>query len=161
MTKYAESTSVSSEKSRGEIERTLLRYGADSFMYGWEGLGAVIGFRMRGKMLRFTISLPPKDADEFKYTPSKRRERAPDDRIKAWEQSVRQQWRGLALVVKAKLVAVETGIATFEKEFMAHILLPDGQTVGDYMIPQIEKAYETGEMPTMLPMLEAHDGGEK
>ncbi len=50
MTRYAESTSVSSERSRGEIEHTLLKYGADSFMYGWEGTGAVIGFRMRGKM---------------------------------------------------------------------------------------------------------------
>lgn len=31
---YAENTSVSSEKSRAEIERTLQKYGADQFMYG-------------------------------------------------------------------------------------------------------------------------------
>ena len=126
-------------------------------MYGWEGTRAVIGFRMSSKMLRFTISLPPKDADEFKYTPSKRRERSPADQIKAWEQSVRQRWRALALVVKAKLEAVETGITTFEEEFMSHILLPNGETVGQHMLPQIERAYETGEMPAMLPMLEAHN----
>lgn len=34
MSRYAETTSVSSESSRGEIERTLSRYGASSFMYG-------------------------------------------------------------------------------------------------------------------------------
>ncbi len=156
MTRYAESTSVSSTKSRAEIEHTLLKYGADSFMYGWEGAQAVIGFRMYGKMLRFVVSLPPKDADEFKYTPSKRRVRNSEDRLKAWEQSVRQRWRALALVVKAKLEAVETGITSFEEEFMSHILLPNGETVGQYMIPQIEIAYEKGEMPSMLPMLEAH-----
>lgn len=155
MTRYANSTSVSSGKSRDEIERTLLKYGADSFMYGWEGAQAVIGFRMHGRMLRFLVSLPPKDADEFKYTPSKRRERSPVDQFKVWEQAVRQRWRALALIVKAKLEAVETEITTFEEEFMPHILLPSGETVGQYMIPQIEQAYSTGEMPKMLPMLEA------
>lgn len=29
-----------------------------------------------------------------------------------------------------------------------------GQTVGDFMKPQIEAAYETGRLPAMLPMLE-------
>jgi hypothetical protein len=32
---FAEKTTVSSDKSRAEIERTLSRYGASSFMYGW------------------------------------------------------------------------------------------------------------------------------
>jgi len=34
--KYAQHTSVSSERSRMEIERTLKRYGAKAFIYGWE-----------------------------------------------------------------------------------------------------------------------------
>lgn len=59
----------------------------------------------------------------------------------------------LALVVKAKLEAVESGISTFEQEFMAHIVLPNGQTTGQWMIPQIEAAYKTGTMPALLPML--------
>ena len=33
MSKFAQDTSVSSEKSRGEIESTLSRYGATGFMY--------------------------------------------------------------------------------------------------------------------------------
>lgn len=33
---YAERTVVSPEKSRGEIERVLSRYGAKGFMYGWD-----------------------------------------------------------------------------------------------------------------------------
>lgn len=31
--------------------------------------------------------------------------------------------------------------------------LPDGKTIGEYMAPQIETAYQTGTMPPMLPML--------
>ena len=58
---------------------------------------------------------------------------------------------------KAKLEAVESEITTFEEEFLAHILLPDGQTAGDYLLPQLERVYETGKMPTMLPMLAKHE----
>ena len=35
MTQFAASTTVSSNASREEIERTLIRYGAEQFMYGW------------------------------------------------------------------------------------------------------------------------------
>lgn len=42
---------------------------------------------------------------------------------------------------------------TFEDEFMAHIVLPNQQTVGDWMRPQIEEAYQTGQLPPMLPAL--------
>ena len=153
MARYAETTTVSSEKSRGEVERTLTRYGADSFMYGWEGTKAVIGFRMHNRMVRFLIPLP--DKSEFKHTPAKKRVRNEEDQYKAWEQAVRQRWRALALVVKAKLEAVESGITSFEDEFMAHILLPDGKTVSQFMTPQIEESYETGKMPKMLPLLES------
>ena len=58
------------------------------------------------------------------------------------------------MVIKAKLEAVECGISCFEQEFMANIVLPDGKTAGDFMLPQIARAYATGIMPPMLPMLE-------
>jgi hypothetical protein len=62
----------------------------------------------------------------------------------------RQRWRALALVIKAKLEAVESGIATFDEEFMNWILLPNGQTVGDMIRPKIEQVYLTGELPPLL-----------
>jgi hypothetical protein len=34
MARYASNTDVPSDRSRAEIERTLVRYGADEFMYG-------------------------------------------------------------------------------------------------------------------------------
>lgn len=156
MAKYAATTSVSSSKSRDEIERTLTKYGADSFMYAWEGMIAVIGFRIKGKMVRLKIEMPDKDSNEFKFTPAQKQRRSPAAQEKEWEQASRQKWRALALVVKAKLEAVESEITTFEEEFMAHILLPNGQTAGEYVLPQIEEAYELGTMPGMLPMLEEH-----
>lgn len=157
MAKYAENTNVSSEQSRMEIERTLRRYGADGFMYGWQGNMAIIGFTMNGKQIKFLLPMPDSETDAFKYTPSRRIERSAAEQEKAWEQACRQRWRALALVIKAKLEAVENGIAVFEKEFLANIVLPDGQTAGDFMVPQIEEAYISGAMPALLPQLTGGD----
>jgi hypothetical protein len=155
MTRYAEGTDVSSERSRGEIEKTLARYGADQFFYGWQDGAATIGFRMHDRRVQFILPLPDRASDEFTLTPSKKWLRSDADRDRAYEQAVRQKWRALALVVKAKLEAVESGITTFEEEFLAHIVLPSGQRVGAWMIPQVTKAYELGTMPPLLPMLES------
>lgn len=147
---YAENTSVSSDKSRAEIERTLSRYGASSFMYGWNADNAQIAFDMQGRRIRFCLPMPDKADREFVKTPTgkPRAAKAAED---AYEQAVRQRWRALALVIKAKLEAVEAGITEFEEEFLAHIQLPNGGTVGQFMLPQIEIAYTTGNMPPLLP----------
>ncbi len=49
--KYAGKTQVSSDKSKAEIERTLQRYGATGFMYGWQDSIAVIMFQMNALTL--------------------------------------------------------------------------------------------------------------
>lgn len=144
---FAENTTVSPDRSRAEIEKTLERYGADAFSYGWEGSRAVLAFRAEGRMIRFDLAMP--HLNEFRTT-DRGRARASAQAEKAKDQAVRQRWRALALVVKAKLEAVESGITTFEEEFMAHILLPGGETVAQFMSPQIEHAYETGKMPKLL-----------
>ena len=154
---YAKDTSVSSELSRLEIEKTLIRYGAKGFAYATEPGRAMIGFKLQGRQVRFILPLPDIDADEFRFTPTRRTERSEKSQYDAWEQASRQQWRALLLVVKAKLEAIETGISTFDSEFMANIVLPNGGTIGDWMLPQIEQAYITGAPPAMLPMLESEN----
>ena len=151
MSRYAEKTSVTSEKSRAEIERTLARYGADGFMYGWADGHAVVAFRMSNRHVKFLLPMPDRDNPEFTQTPTGRRRNSAAQREAAYEQAVRQRWRALALVIKAKLEAVESGITVFDDEFMAHIVLPDGQTIGKWMRPQIQAAYESGDMPPLLP----------
>ena len=149
--RFASETSVSRAQSLDEIERTLTRYGADGFAYGWEGSKAMVQFQAFGRRVRFLIDMPDRNDPEFTHTPSRGTERSPEAAVKAWEQAQRQRWRALALVVKAKLEAVETGITTFEEEFMAHIVLPNGRTVGQEALPMIAKTYETGKMQPLLP----------
>lgn len=153
--RYAVDTNVSAESSRAEIERTLTRYGARQFMYGWgehEGLEvAVVGFQAHGRQVRFHLQMPdPKDR-QFHTTETGRVRTQKDAIQKAYEQACRQRWRALALTIKALLEAVEVGILNFEEAFMANIMLPDGSTVGDFMLPQVAKAYDSAQMPTLLP----------
>jgi hypothetical protein len=149
---FAENTTVSTEKSRAEIERTLQRYGADQFMYGWDQEKAVVGFRMVGRQIKFMLPMPDKTDSKFTETATGKT-RTESAAFKEWEQCCRQKWRALALVIKAKLEAVESGIAVFEDEFMANIVLPNGSTVSQFMLPQIKSAYDTGKMPKLLPDL--------
>ncbi len=152
MTRYASKTDVAASKSRDEIENTLTRYGADQFLYGWQDEAAMVGFRMEGRQIRFILEMPSKNDRSF--THHSRGERTTDAALKEWDQAVRQRWRALALVIKAKLEAVESGISMFEDEFLANIVLPGtGETVGNWMRPQIQEAYRIGSVPQLLPML--------
>lgn len=149
MTTYASQTTVSPEKSRNEIEATLKRFGADQFMYGYDQEMAVVRFRAKGKLVSFVLPLP--DPQDRKYTRDARGwTRTEKARQAAYDQGTRQRWRALALVIKAKLEAVESEITTFEDEFMAHLLLPDGQTIGEWIAPQMQAIYERDEMPKLL-----------
>lgn len=151
MGRYAEKTNVSVAKSKAEIERVLGRYGATSFAYGWEQERATVGFNLQGKFVRFNLVLP--ERNEFllsNHDPP--RKRTPAQVESHHEQACRSAWRALNLVIKAKLEAVETGITTFEEEFLAHLMLPNGETVGQRLIPQVEVAYADGKtMPKLLP----------
>lgn len=137
MPRYAADTSVSTEQSRAEIERTLRRYGCLEFGYSTNREGAQIGFRMNNLSIRFRLPLPDPNADEFLRTPHRRQRRSAESQTQAWEQACRQRWRSLALAIKAKLEAVECGITTFEEEFLAHVLTDTGQTIGERMTPNL------------------------
>ena len=149
---YAEKTTVSVAKSKADIEEIVQKAGALQFVSGYRENVAVIGFLLASRQIRFTLPLPDKNDSKFWYTPERRSKRSEQQAYAAWEQACRSKWRSLFLVIK-KLEAVESGISTIEKEFFYDIVLPNGQTVGEYMAPQIEIAYTTKEMPPLLPML--------
>lgn len=143
MGKFAEETKVTVEQTRAEIERTLNRYGADSFMFGTKRGGdvSIISFEAQNRKIKFTLCIPPQTDSQFTHTPERKIQRSPAQVLDAWEQGRRQRWRALLLAIKAKLEAVESGIATFEQEFLAYTVLPGGETVGDQIAPQIEAVY--------------------
>ena len=149
---YASTTSVPSEKSRNEIERTLMRYGASQFMYVESQELAIIAFVFEGTGVQFKLPLPDKNSDDFRLSYNGTRERHPQDQEKVWEQACRQRWRALALGIKAKLEMIESGITEFRQEFLAHIIAPGegGKTIGDMVLPALE-AKSKGQKVELLP----------
>ena len=149
---YAEKTSVSVGKTKADIEEIIQKAGAGQFISGYTENMSVIGFTLDNRQIRFILPLPEKTEEQFWFTPEKRHKRTEEQAYAAWEQACRSKWRSLYLIIKAKLEAVESGISTVEREFFYDIVLPNGKTIGEYMAPQIEEAYSTGNMPPMLPM---------
>ena len=152
VTRYAENTSVAPDKSRVEFERTLQRYGAAGFMYGWEAGRAVLGFEMNDRRVKFVLPPPDISDQELMTTPTGKM-RSSDQSVALHQKAIRQRWRTLALAIKAKLEAVESGITEFEEEILAQLVIPGtgGQTIGDRMLPQIESDYQGHGLPPLLP----------
>lgn len=153
MTKFAENTTVPVEKSRAEIEQLIIRYGATHTAFMSAPGRAIICFEAKERRIMFELPLPNRDDNEFAYRKfyNGKKRNTPEQVSDAWEQACRQKWRALALVIKAKLEAVASGITTFEDEFMAHIVMPDGQTVSTHIKPRIKAAYESNTMQPLLP----------
>lgn len=144
---YAAETEVPVERSKTQIEALLLKHGAEGYHTGWQaptpddpGWDAV-GFLWKDKQIRFRLPRPvPKiggklqawamDNYGFPLSGTKLQSRI--------DQRNRQRWRVLYLVIKAKLEAVEVGVAVFEEEFMSFIVTESGRTVGEILLPRLQ-----------------------
>ena len=125
--RFAERTTVPIAETIEDIRKTVARYQGDQFVYAVAEDRIVAGFTKEARQVRFQV---PQGSD------------AQDNRRIA---------RALLLVLKAKLEAVASGVSIFEQEFLANIVMPDGQLVGHHVRPRIAAVYETGEMPPLLP----------
>lgn len=143
MGRFAEGTEVPVDRSRAEVERLLAKYGADQFSSGWVEGKSVVMFRARNRYIRIEMPTAIKGVTKNKKGYLLSEEHT--------AQENRRRWRAMVLYVKAKLESVESEIVSFEEAFMAHIVLPNRQTVSQFMTPQIEAAYSGGEMPKALP----------
>jgi hypothetical protein len=148
--KYATGTTVPIGRTRDEIERTLTRYGATGFMFGWDPAGAAVAFLIDGRHVRFLLPMPSPEDKLFTHSPTGRaRTEAQADA--AFQQAVRSRWRSLALIVKSKLEAIDAGIVTLDDEFLANLVMPDNRTVGEAIRPQLERAITAGTTPALMP----------
>lgn len=133
---YAADSDVTVERSKQQIEALLRQRGCEGFASAWHKQGHQIEFVWKGMRIRFTLP----GIDEKLHSHDRQgRLRNDTHRNNAIQQADRSRWRGLYLVVKAKLEAVESGISIFEEEFLAFIVDPaTNMTVGEHLVPQIQ-----------------------
>lgn len=133
--RYAEGTKVAVHVSRGELEQLLRRHGAATILtvsdHGKER--GFVQFAMAKRMFKLHVDYAVRQG-----------------RAKDVDQREREAWRLLALGVKAKLEFIRMGESTAEVEFLANVMLPDGTTVEEHVLPELERMYITGAMPKLL-----------
>lgn len=145
--RYAADTDVPPERSRAEIETLLRRHGATAFASLWQRGHHVLAFEVNGRRLRFVLPLP--SVADYTHDAAGRALR--HDRAEAMlARATRQRWRALLLVIRAKLEAVAAGIVSFDDEFLAHIVLADGETLGERLRPRLPEIAATGRLPPLL-----------
>lgn len=139
---YAHETTVAVERSKTQIECLLIKHGAEGYHTGWQNATPTdpgwdaIEFVWKGKVIRFRLPRPTSKDKHFK---DKYGMQLSGNRlVTAMDQRNRSRWRILFLVVKAKLEAVEGGIAVFEEEFMSFIVTANGKTVGEVLLPRLQ-----------------------
>jgi len=147
---YAETTSVSVSKTKGEIDALLRKHKATGFGSFEDGSQALLVFQMQERRIRFTLPLP-NQMDKAFIMDARGKVRAAHVAMAAWEQACRSRWRALFLCIKAKLESIESGIETFEDAFLAHIQMLDGLTVSEHIRPNIAIAYSDNPMQPLLP----------
>jgi hypothetical protein len=154
MSRYAEGTDVLASKSREQIEKLLKTNGCTGLMYAEaDGRGAVLSFDLNGRKYRFTISYPDANSREFthnqrSYSPIPKAQQ--DERYQA---ELRRRWRVLYMQLKMHFEMIADGMADAEQVLLAYTMLPGGRTVGESIQERIDAAYETGQVPNLLPDL--------
>jgi hypothetical protein len=132
--RYASRTEVPVERSKAAIEQMLIAQGATKYATGWDSGHDTIQFELFQRTIRFVLPRPQpadqRDTSGMRLTGARL--------SAALAQADRQRWRALYLVIRAKIEAVDAGIAVFEQEFLAFVVLPSGLTVGDSLVPLLQ-----------------------
>ena len=139
---FAENTKVSVDRSQAEIRKTLLKYNSTGVACIESPTRAKVVFEMKNRRVQFSFDLAV-----YEKTLNKNRILMSRNQV---EQENRRLWRCVLLAIKSKLESVESGITSFDQEFMAHMMLPNGNTVGEIMIPQLDQCYSDNQMPPLL-----------
>ena len=120
-------------------------------MYGWDAAPRGDQFRNCRPAISYRPAPACRRRSRLHHSPTGRARTASSAKA-AFEQAKRQRWRALALWIKAVLEAAASGIITIEDALLPFTVLPNGQTAGQWLAPQIENAYLTGYMPALLPL---------
>lgn len=151
MTAYS-TTTVAVERSQAEIRKLLIRHGAHRLAFGEERddtgqRWAAVTFQA-GLAVRMRVPLKLVDERTVIAKSQRARTRTRDEiRDELYEQEERRVWRVLAWNLKARLVAVDEELETFEEAFLAHLLDPStGRTI-------YEQLAEEGRVELSAPLL--------
>lgn len=145
---YAARTEVPVWRSKDAISSDLKRLGAQREAFYAAPGRAVIVFEIGETRYRLSVSMPSPDDyryDARGYTRTERQARI------AFEQDERERWRALVAYVKSLRIAAEAGIIDIREALLSNVVLANGETVGEFLLPQLAEAAAAERMPPLLP----------
>ena len=155
-----ETTTVPVEKSQGEIRKLLAAAGASRMGFAEErgedgSRRALVQFAIGFHAVRLMVPLKAVDERLVRQKFSRARSRTIDQvRDELYEQEERRIWRVLAWNLKARMVAVQEEVETFEEAFLAHLLDPrTNRTI-------FEQLADTGTVQLDSPLLALGAGAD-
>ncbi len=141
-------TASTGTKAREEIIKILQAFGCESvgFMDDFENYSLLLAFKHRGRQMQLQASAKGWAAMYLKENPWSyaRKLKKPDYEQQALRQGLIAVTSILRDWVKGQVMAIETGILSFEAVFMPYMMTDNGQTL-------IERISETGLLPPPNP----------
>lgn len=153
--KYADGTTVSVERTVGEILATLKGYGCSTYAHAVVNELHQIVFVHEGNSYKMHI-VPPDIHDYVKTETGRLRKKEAIDR--EYDQEYRRRARVLLIAIKAKLEMVSIGQSSVEKEFLGDLVLPSGRSMYQWAEEKIPRL-GPGEEPEFTFMLKGRNDG--
>ena len=129
------STATSGDKALVELQRTLAKFGCQSFgtMTDAERGVTIVQFKWRSRVVSIEASWKGYATAWLKTNPYTYRKRGTRQQYE--EEALRQGRVSVCSVlrdwVKGQVTAIECGVMSFEAAFMPHMLLPSGERLID------------------------------
>ena len=127
------SNASSGEKALAEIQKLLRQFGCAKFgtMLDYDDGTLIVQFEWKGQKVSFPANFKGYAEAYLKEKPYSSRMRCTkaEYEAKALEIGSMAVYSILRDWIKAQVVAVETGLVSFEEVFLAHLLLPNGKRV--------------------------------
>ncbi len=137
-------TSIRPEKSQADITKELNRYSIYEVQHTNQKNLFSVAFRVELEEvpmpLMVRIDVPYKKEDDVEDN-------------KGWKRQ-RILYRVLYFYIKALLNTWDNGLKTFTEIFMPHLVLPNGGTIEQMLLPKLQKAIFEGKMKD-VPLLES------
>jgi undecaprenyl pyrophosphate phosphatase UppP len=126
--KYAERTKVPISTSKSELEKICNQHGATNFSIMQGDTITAIIFKYLGRLYRIDINFKGDD-----------------------EKEQQRKWRVIVITLKVMFESITNNVIEGQLLFQPWTVLPGNTVLHSRISPQIEQAYLTGKMPTLLP----------
>jgi len=131
-TKYAAGTTVPVNRSKADLEKICIKYGAKNFSVLQNDFLTAIFFKYHDRVYRF-------DMDMGKIKIAKTGNQVNDK--KKFEAEERRRWRVMVITLKAMFESVENEVMDYELLFQPYTVLPDNTIIGHRISKQIDQLY--------------------